>query len=107
MRSINKIILALGSVVLLSSSIQANEVKTGANLYKKCAACHGVNAEKHALGQSAVLNVMEEEDIVAALSGYQEGTYGRGMKVLMKNQVSALDVEEIKVLSAYIVTLKP
>ena len=87
---------------ILSSSLMAD----GATIYKKCAACHGVNAEKAALGKSKVINDMSEKEIVNALHGYKDGTYGGAMKGLMKGQVAKLSDEDVNSLAAYIVTLK-
>jgi len=45
-------------------------------LYKKCAGCHGQTGEKVALGKSKVIKDMSKADIVVALKGYKDGTYG-------------------------------
>ena len=90
-------------ISILSLLLSAND---GAALYKKCAACHGANAEKKALGKSMVINTMSEDEVYGALKGYQDGTYGAGMKVLMKNQLAQLKDEDLKALSSYIPTLK-
>lgn len=71
-------------------------------LYKKCAGCHGINAEKSALGKSKIIRGWDSEKIANALNGYKTGTYGGPMKALMKSQVSTLSKKEIKELSTYI-----
>ncbi len=58
-----------------------------ANPYAKCATCHGANGEKAALGKSKVIKDMTKADFVAALKGYQDGTYGGVQKALMVGQV--------------------
>jgi cytochrome c553 len=58
-----------------------------ANPYAKCATCHGANGEKAALGKSKVIKDMTKADFVAALKGYQDGTYGGAQKALMVGQV--------------------
>jgi len=78
----------------------------GAALYKKCVACHGANGEKAALGKSKVINEMSKEDLVAAINGYKDGSYGASMKALMKGQVAALKADEVEVLAEHITTLK-
>ena len=58
-----------------------------ANPYAKCVACHGANGEKVALGKSKIIKDMTKADFVAALKGYQAGTYGGAQKALMVPQV--------------------
>lgn len=100
LNTIKSLVVALA--IVGSSSLLAD----GATTYQKCTACHGVNAEKKALGKSKVVSAMSESEIVAALNGYKDGTYGGAMKGLMKGQVAKLTAEEINSLAAYIVTLK-
>jgi len=74
-------VIALGS--LLASSTYA--ASTAA-----CAGCHGQHFEKVAMGKSKIVKDMSEADIVKALKGYKDGTYGGPMKGLMKGQVANL-----------------
>ena len=60
-----------------------------------CAGCHGANFEKRAMGVSKVVKDMSKEDIIKAIKGYKDGSYGGSMKALMKSQVSALSDEDI------------
>jgi cytochrome c553 len=85
----------LGMVSLLGAA-------DGAALYKQCASCHGANAEKSALGKSKIIKEMSKEDIVTALKGYKDGTYGGAMKALMKGKVAKLSDEEITALAEHI-----
>jgi cytochrome c553 len=71
-------------------------------LYQKCGACHGSQAEKPALGRSAVIAGWDEERIVSTIVGYQNGTYGGAMKTLMQNQVKDLSRSQIEALASYI-----
>ncbi len=83
-------LLTVGSVIA-SSSLYA--VSTSA-----CTGCHGANFEKKAMGQSKVVKDMSKEDIVKALKGYKDGSYGAAMKAMMKGQVASLsdaDMESI------------
>ena len=75
-------------------------------LYNKCAACHGLNAEKKALNNSAIIKDWEASKIAEALKGYQNGTYGGTMKGLMVGQVANLSDNEIDVLSEHIANFK-
>jgi len=77
-------------------------VVDGAKLFKACSSCHGVKAEKKALGKSQVIAGWKSAKIVTALKGYKEGTYGGSMKAVMKGQASKLSDADIKALSDYI-----
>ena len=85
--------IVIAATVLATTSLFA--VNTAA-----CAACHGANFEKKALGQSAVVSEMNKADIVTALKGYRD-TAGFGhspMKASMAGQAKALsdaDIQEI------------
>ena len=70
-----------------------------ANPYAKCVACHGANGEKVALGKSKIIKDMPKAEFVAALKGYQDGTYGGAMKNLMVGQVKGLDETTIQALA--------
>ncbi|MCK9337954.1 MAG: hypothetical protein M0P43_09010 [Arcobacteraceae bacterium] len=72
-------------------------------LYSKCIACHGTNGEKIALGKSKIIKDMSQDDFIAALQGYQNGTYGGSMKGVMGGQVKGLSEDEIKALASHII----
>jgi len=55
-----------------------------------CKGCHGANFEKKALGVSKIVKDMSKEDIVKALKGYKDGSYGGAQKATMTGQVAAL-----------------
>jgi len=97
MKTINKVLLGLAVVGSLTVAMA-----DGAALYKKCSGCHGANAEKKALGKSAVIKGWKAKKTVAALKGYQAGTYGGAMKGLMKGQVAALDDAKIQSIAKFI-----
>jgi cytochrome c553 len=78
------------------------EQKTGADIYKTCASCHGQKAEKVAMGKSAVIQGWDVSKTVAALQGYKDGSYGGAMKTLMKGQASKLSDEDMKRVAEYI-----
>ena len=61
-----KLITGMVVAVGLACTLSAD----GAAAYKKCAACHGANGEKAALGKSKVINQMTKAEIVTALNGY-------------------------------------
>ena len=73
------------------------------NFYKRtCATCHGKSAEKSALGQSKIINTLNSEEIYTALSDRKSGKI-QGAGNMIK---SRLNEEEIKMLSAFVPTLK-
>ena len=97
MKTINKVLLGLAVVGSLTTAMAG-----GADLYKKCAGCHGSTGEKKALGKSAVIKGWEATKTVEALNGYKAGTYGGAMKALMKGQVASLDDTQIEALAKFI-----
>lgn len=101
MKTLNKILLGLALIGTLTS-LSAD----GATLFKKCAGCHGMKAEKKALGKSHVIQGWEVSKIKTALKGYQNGTYGGPMKAVMKGQAASLKDADIKALAKYIHSLK-
>ncbi len=72
---------------------------------QKCASCHGQHGEKAALNKSQVIAGWEKEKSITALNGYQNDTYGSGLKAIMKGQVSSLNEEQIQAISEYIAAL--
>ena len=76
----------------------------GIELYVKCAACHGTNAEKKALGTSQVIKGWSAEQTASALKGYKNKTYGGAMKTIMTTQVATLSDEDIEALAQHIAT---
>ncbi|MGB5917671.1 c-type cytochrome [Arcobacter sp.] len=83
--------------ILLLSSILA--CVAFANPYAKCVACHGANGEKAALGKSKIIKDMSKAEIVSALKGYKDGSYGGPMKGLMKGQVASLSDADIQTIA--------
>lgn len=83
-------------IVLLTSILA---VAAFANPYAKCVACHGANGEKAALGKSKVIKDMTKADIVTAMKGYKDGSYGGAMKGLMKGQVTGLSDADIEAIA--------
>ena len=70
-----------------------------AGAFSKCAGCHGPKGEKKALGKSKVIAHMSKDEIVKALHGYKDGSYGGAMKGLMKGQVASLSDADIKAIA--------
>lgn len=86
--------------ILLITSILA--CAAFANPYAKCVACHGANGETAAMGKSKVIKDMSKAEFIAALKGYQDGSYGGALKALMKGQVTGLSDADIEALASQI-----
>ena len=77
------------------------------HLYQsKCASCHGKQGEVKALNTSRPINTLSQEQIVTALDGYKDGSYGGQYKMMKKGIVRRLNPDEINELAHYITTLK-
>ncbi len=93
------LLLILGITSILAAS-------EGADLFKKCSSCHGADGEKHALGKSKIIRDLSKDEIVTALKGYKDGSYGGPMKALMKGQVAAYDDRQIETVAEFIAAKK-
>ena len=77
-------------LLLLTLTIGVSASQTEA-----CMACHGSNWEKSALGKSKIVADMDNSEIVNALNGYKDGSYGGPMTALMNGQVMKLSNTDI------------
>lgn len=93
-------LLSLLALVAFGSALYGAE--DGAAIYKKCVACHGANGEKVALGKSKIIKDMSKADMIAAMKGYKDGTYGGAQKGLMKGQVASLSDAQIEAIATFI-----
>jgi cytochrome c553 len=94
-------------IAILSLTLMLNAASDSAALFKKCSACHGLNAEKSALGKSEIIAGWKADKTITALNDYKAGTRNtKGMGAIMKSQVAPLSDKEIKSLSVYIASLK-
>lgn len=84
-------LIAMGTLVLTGASAGSTAV---------CKGCHGQNWEKAAMGKAKVVKDMSKKEIIQALQGYKDGSYGGPMKGLMKVQVAKLSSEEIRKMAA-------
>jgi len=100
----NSIPLLPGAAPVVASG---GDVEKGKTLFTKCASCHGPKGERQALGKSAVIAGMPEEEVIKILKEYKEGKLNKyGMGPLMKGQVANLSDQDIQDLAAYIASLK-
>jgi len=92
-----KTLLSLSVVALAATATFA--VDTAA-----CVGCHGASFEKAALGKSKIVKDMAKADIIAALKGYKDGSYGGAMKGVMKGQADKLSDADIEAIATQITT---
>jgi cytochrome c-type protein NapB len=90
----NRTVKITALVALLSPAIYANTAS--------CVGCHGANFEKSALGKSKIVKDMSKKDIIKALKGYKDGSYGGAMKSVMESKVAKLDDKAIEALATEI-----
>ena len=90
-------LLTLSAVALVATSSFAADTAS-------CVGCHGANFEKAALGKSKIVKDMSKADIITALKGYKDGTYGAAMKGVMKGQVAKLSDADIEAMATQITT---
>ncbi len=76
--------IVIASIATLALVTAASAAVNG----KACAACHGANFEKHAMGKSKIVKDLTHAEIAKALKGYKAGTFGGPMKGVMKGQVA-------------------
>ena len=69
---------------------------------KGCTGCHGVEGEKKALGKSKIIKNMSKEEIVNALKGYNNGTYGGTFKGLMQMSSKKLTEKDMASIADYL-----
>lgn len=96
----------MDEVIKQEGALTQEQLEEAQNLFLKCAGCHGNKAERSALSQSKIIQDFSVEQIIDALKGYKEGTYGGTMKGVMQGQVAGLTDEQIELLAQYITTLK-
>ena len=88
--------------ILTVAAVAAFMVTTASANTAVCKGCHGQDFEKKAMGKSKVVKDMTKEEIVTALKGYKDGTYGGAMKGLMKGQVAKFSDADIDALATEI-----
>ena len=84
-------LIAIGALMLTTASGVSTAI---------CQGCHGQQWEKVAMNKSKVLKDMSKKEIIQALKGYKNATYGGPLKGIMESQVKNLsmsDLEEIAV----------
>jgi len=86
-------LIAIGTLLLTTASGVSITI---------CKGCHGQQWEKAAMGKAKVVKNMSKAQIIKALNGYKNGSYGGPMKGLMKAQVTKLSTADIEEIAAKI-----
>lgn len=85
----------------------SGDVDKGADIFKKCVACHGAKAEKSYLNKIPVLTTLDPAEMVENMKKYKAGELNVfKMGAVMKGQMAGLSEEDMKNVVAYIQTLK-
>ncbi|TQR29535.1 cytochrome C [Campylobacter sp. MIT 99-7217] len=95
--------LAISALACLGVSAFAAD---GATLYKKCAVCHGPNADKVYLNKVPALKSLKSADRLQYMKEYAEGkrnAYGQG--AIMKINLKGLTEDDFKAIETYIESL--
>ncbi|WP_370518783.1 hypothetical protein [Sulfurovum sp. bin170] len=88
---------------VVEKATEVKEAVAGATIdTKACQACHGAEFEKKAMNVSKIVKDMTKADIITALKGYKDGSYGGNMKTLMKGQVASYDDAKIEAFAAQV-----
>ena len=95
-KMIKQSLITIATLGLMTVAASAYDIKA-------CTGCHGADFEKKAMNVSKIVKDMSKEDIVAALKGYKDGTYGAAMKTIMAGQVKALSDEDMEAIATQII----
>jgi len=90
----------LTAITIVAATVS---ISSATELFTKCVACHGANGEKVALGKSKIIKDMSKADFIAAMKGYQDGTYGGAMKAIMKPQAAGLSEANLQEIADFII----
>ena len=97
---------ALALTLILALSVSLACASGGADVYKKCAGCHGADGSKIASASGdGMLKGQAAADIKTKLKGYVDGSYGGKKAALMQKVASKLSDADIDAVSEYIGTL--
>ena len=98
-----KILIALSILTCLFSFGVGFAAEDGAALFKaRCQSCNGADGEKLPSGSSAAIKGQSSADVLKALEGYKDGSFGGARKQAMTNVVKRLSDEQIKSVSDFV-----
>jgi len=95
-------------ILALISGAIASAAPNGAEIFKKCAICHGDKAQKHSLNVSKIIAGMQVDDIIKTLKAYRSGDLNQyGFGRMMQGQATKLSPDEMKAVAQYVASLPP
>lgn len=98
-----KLVFLASLAALCASSAFAD----GAEVFKKCVACHGPKAEKSYLNKVPVLTTLDKDTMVENMKKYKAGELNQfAMGAVMKGQMANLSEEDMAAVADHILTLK-
>ncbi|MEF2145544.1 MAG: c-type cytochrome [Desulfovibrionaceae bacterium] len=90
-----RILIVFSLALFLATGFSAHAADA-VKLYARCMGCHGGDGSK--VQNGTVLKGMSEPQVIMALQGYRDGSYGGSKKGLMKNIAAKLTDADIKAL---------
>jgi len=100
--------MKIKSAILVLAGTATLAIADGAQIFERCAVCHGEHAEKKSLGVSAVIAGWKEDTIIERLKAYKGkklDQYGFGN--MMNGQATKLNDVQMREVAHYISTLTP
>ncbi|MDX1809751.1 MAG: cytochrome c [Sulfurospirillaceae bacterium] len=97
--------------LLLASNLSASkmnykkELAEGAHIFKRCSVCHGLHAQKHALGKSDIIAHYSEKRIERALKNYRAAIEHDSDAMIMNAQAKHMNNKQIHDVALYVKTL--
>ncbi len=95
-------------VIVLAAGAIASAAPDGAEIFKKCAICHGDQAQKRSLNVSKIIAGMDAKHIIKTLKAYQVGKldqYGYGR--MMQGQATKLSEVQMQAVAKHVASLPP
>ena len=93
MKAVQVTLLVIGAMIARDPGLAA-DAAYGEYLASECGACHGANAD----GAIPALQALRDEELIAALKAYREGTR---TNAVMQSVARSLDDAAIEALAAY------
>ncbi len=95
-------------ILALISGAIASAAPDGAEIFKKCAICHGDKAQKHSLNVSKIIAGMQADHIIKTLKAYRSGKLNQyGFGRMMQGEATKLSADEMKAVAQYVASLPP
>lgn len=100
--------LAVSLILVVMGTMAIAAEVDGSAIFKKCAACHGAQAQMTYAGKVPPLAGKDSNETITALEGYLKGkqnSYGMGAVMGMQAKIHLKSPEEIQAVADYIQSL--